>query len=129
MATTPTNTTSAKLRKPAPRKPAARKRPRAGAASSSTSRASSAINAGYAERAVLIPLGAALIARDRVLSGVNELAGLSPSKAQSHLRRFERRGYTARNRFEREVRKTRVRFERELRQRRQEIERKVTNLV
>jgi O-phosphoseryl-tRNA(Sec) selenium transferase, SepSecS len=77
----------------------------------------------YAERAVLIPVGAALIARDRVVSGVSDTISTvsSTTKAQQQLRKFERRGVTARKRLEREVRKTRVRVERELRQRRREI--------
>ena len=84
----------------------------------------------YAERAVLIPVGAALTARDRVISGVNEAISSysSPTRAQAQLRRFERRGATARKRLEREVRKARVRVERELRQRRREIEKTVTDL-
>jgi len=77
----------------------------------------------YAERAVLIPVGVALTARDRVLSTVTDTISTysSPSKAQAQLRRFERRGATARNRLEREVRKARVRVERKLRQRRREF--------
>jgi hypothetical protein len=84
----------------------------------------------YAERAVLIPVGAALIARDRVVSTVSGTISSysSPSKTQQQLRRFERRGVTARNRLEREVRKARVRFERELRQRRRVIERSVGDI-
>ena len=84
----------------------------------------------YAERAVLIPVGAALIVRDRVLSNLNHTISSysSPSRAQAQLRRFERRGATARNRLEREVRKTRVRVERELRQRRRVIEKTVNEL-
>jgi hypothetical protein len=84
----------------------------------------------YAERAVLIPVGVALTARDRVLSSVNDAVSTysSTSKAQAQLRRFERRGATARKRLEREVRKTRVRVERELRQRRREIEKTVNGL-
>ncbi len=84
----------------------------------------------YAERAVLIQVGAALIARDRFVESVNDTISSyrSTSKAQAQLRRFERRGVTARNRIEREVRKTRVRVERELRQRRREIERTVNDL-
>jgi prefoldin subunit 5 len=80
----------------------------------------------YAERAVLIPVGAALIARDRVVSSVNDVISSysSPSKAQVQLRKFERRGSTARNRLEREVRKTRTRVERELRQRRNELDKR-----
>ncbi len=84
----------------------------------------------YAERALLIPVGVALTARDKVVSGVNDTISSysSTSKAQAQLRRFERRGATARNRLEREVRKARVRVERELRQRRREIEKTVGDL-
>ena len=85
----------------------------------------------YAERAVLIPVGAALIVRDRVVTGVSDTVSnySSTSKAQAQLRRFERRGITARNRLEREVRKARVRVERELRQRRRVIETTVNDTV
>jgi len=84
----------------------------------------------YAERAVLIPVGAALIARDRVVTGVSDTVSnySSTTKAQAQLRRFERRGITARKRLEREVRKARVRVERELRQRRRVIETAVSDL-
>jgi hypothetical protein len=84
----------------------------------------------YAERAVLIPVGAALIARDRIVSTVNDTVSIyaSPKKTQAQLRKFERRGVTARNRLEREVRKARVRVERELRQRRRVIESTVSDL-
>jgi hypothetical protein len=84
----------------------------------------------YTERAVLIPVGAALIARDRVVSSVNDVVASygSTAKAQAQLRRFERRGTTARNRLEREVRKARVRVERELRERRRDLEQTVTTL-
>ena len=44
----------------------------------------------------------------------------STSRAQAQLRKFERRGVTARKRLEREVRKARTSVERELRKRRQE---------
>lgn len=81
----------------------------------------------YAERAVLIPVGAALIARERVLASVNDTfeSYSTSAKANAQLRRFERRGNTARNRVERELRKTRVRFEREVRQTRGRVEREV----
>ena len=84
----------------------------------------------YAERAVLIPVGAALIARDRVVSSVSDTLSTysSSTKTQAQLRRFERRGITARNRLEREVRKARVRVERELRQRRRVVESRVNDL-
>jgi hypothetical protein len=95
-----------------------------------TTRETGGVFGDYAERAVLIPVGAALIARDRVVSSVNDTISTysSPSKTQAQLRRFERRGATARNRLEREVRKARVRVERELRQRRRKVEKKVSDL-
>ena len=85
----------------------------------------------YAERAVLIPVGAALIARDRVVSSVTDTLSSysSPSRAQAQLRKFERRGATARKRLEREVRKTRVRVERDLRQRRKAIEKSYSDTI
>jgi hypothetical protein len=84
----------------------------------------------YAERALLIPVGAALVARDKVVSTVSDTISTysSSSKTQAQLRRFERRGATARNRLEREMRKARVRVERELRQRRRVIEKSVNDL-
>ncbi|HTU77345.1 MAG TPA: hypothetical protein VMF09_01140 [Solirubrobacteraceae bacterium] len=84
----------------------------------------------YAERAVLIPVGAWLVARDRVVESVSDTLSTygSTTKTRAQLRRFERRGATARNRLEREVRKARVRVERELRQRRRRIEKSVNEL-
>lgn len=84
-----------------------------------------------AERAVLIPVGAALTATDRVTEAVADLARVygKPDTAQKRLerdlRRFERRGSTARNRVERQLKRTRTRVERELRQRRNRVERVV----
>ena len=81
-----------------------------------------------AERAVLIPFGAALTARDAVVEATKPYtAGRESAEKElekvgkrvaTNLRKFERRGNTARNRAVREVKKTRTRFERELRQRR-----------
>ncbi len=102
--------------------------PRATATRRATATASPATRVGdYAERAVLIPVGAVLIARERVATGVSDAISScsSPSRAQTQLRKFERRGATARNRLEREVRKTRTRVERELRQRRRELDRRL----
>ena len=84
----------------------------------------------YAERAMLIQVGAALMARERVVSGVSDTVSRysSTSKAKAQLRRFERRGATARNRLEREVRKVRVRVEREVRQRRRELKNTVSGI-
>jgi hypothetical protein len=136
--TTPAN--SAKTRRPAAPKSAARakttKRATTSASTASNSSASAkrsaqAVKSGtvtsYAERAVLIPVGAALIAREQVLARVNDTLDnyATPSKANAQLRKFERRGNTARNRLEREVRKTRVRVEREVRQTRGRVQREV----
>ena len=95
-------------------------------ATTAGTRSTTALAGDYAERAVLIPVGAALTARDRVVASVNEVVSSysSPAKAQTQLRKFERRGSTARNRLEREVRKTRTRVERELRERRRELDRR-----
>jgi hypothetical protein len=96
------------------------------AAARPVSRSTTVLAGDYAERAVLIPVGVALTARDRVVAGVGEVISSysTPNKAQTQLRKFERRGATARNRLEREVRKTRTRVERELRQRRNELDRR-----
>jgi hypothetical protein len=135
--TTPASS-SAKTRRPTAPKSAARAKTtkRASTSTSSNSNASARRSAraikndtvsSYAERAVLIPVGAALIAREQVLARVNDTIGnySTPSKANAQLRKFERRGSTARNRLEREVRKTRVRVEREVRQTRGRVEREV----
>jgi hypothetical protein len=80
-----------------------------------------------AERAVLVPVGASLLVRDNLVSTVKGLATTYSSRAnlERELKRYERRGATARNRFERQVRKSRTKFERELRQRRTRVERTV----
>jgi hypothetical protein len=88
-----------------------------------------------AERALLIPVGAALEARDAVIdvtkpyvdgreSAEKEFKGLQ-KRVGTSLRKFERRGSTARNRAVREVKRTRTRVERELRQRRNKAVRTV----
>ena len=79
----------------------------------------------FAERAVLVPVGASLLARDNLVSTILGFATKYRTRAgvERELKRYERRGATARNRFERQVRKTRTRFERELRQRRTRVER------
>ena len=80
-----------------------------------------------AERAVLVPVGASLVAGDNLVSTVKGFATKYRTRAsvERELRRYERRGATARNRFERQVRRTRTKFERELRQRRSRVERTV----
>jgi hypothetical protein len=62
---------------------------------------------------VLIPVGAALEARDRVADLVTTTR--SRSALEKQLRRFERRGGSARTQLEREVRRTRTRLERQTR--------------
>jgi hypothetical protein len=92
----------------------------------------------YAERAVLIPVGAALVVRDNVIATVDELRtslatrekaekelAAQRKRLESDLKRFERRGRTERNRVERRVKKARTRVERELRQRRTRVEREI----
>src|SRR5437588_4674172 len=109
MPTSTTTPSKAKTtrRKPA-RKPAARKTARAKAArtrashqtgaairqSQTATRETTDAFGDYAERAVLIPVGAALVARDRVVSTVSGAFSTysSSSKTQAQLRRFERRG-------------------------------------
>jgi hypothetical protein len=80
-----------------------------------------------AERAVLVPVGASLLAQENLVSTVRGLATRYSTRAgvERELKRYERRGATARNRFERQVSKTRTRFERELRHRRTTIQRSV----
>src|SRR5690349_5387542 len=78
-----------------------------------------------AERAVLVPVGAGLLASDNLVSTVRGLASKYRTRParERELKRYERRGATARNRFERQVRRAHTRFERELRQRRSLVER------
>lgn len=80
-----------------------------------------------AERAVLVPVGASLLASDNLVSTVKGLASKYSTRSnfERELKRYERRGATARNRFERQVRRARTRFERELRQRRSLVEKTV----
>jgi hypothetical protein len=83
-----------------------------------------------AERAALTYLGATLVARDNVVEFVDTYSNRNKlqREVEKRLKRFERRGTTARNRFEREVKKTRTKLERELRQRTNRVERDVQAL-
>jgi hypothetical protein len=128
MPTAPPSPKAPKAAAKAARKPAAAKAASAKRTSATTSRTTTPPN--YAERAVLIPVGAALIARDRVVESVTDTLSTygSTTKTQAQLRRFERRATTARNRLEREVRKARVRVERDVRQRRRSIESTLSEL-
>ncbi|MHB8491376.1 MAG: hypothetical protein ACYDA6_04060 [Solirubrobacteraceae bacterium] len=110
----------------------ARKRPGGGPAAPAGGTPRRAVRKGsaqasdYAERAVLIPVGAALIARERVARRVGDALSTfsSQSGIEAELRRFERRGATARTGLEREVRKARRRVERDVRQRRRALDRR-----
>jgi hypothetical protein len=82
-----------------------------------------------AERAVLVPVGASLVARDNLVATVKDLTTKYRTRTglERELKRYERRGVTARNRFERQMvrqmRRTRTRVERELRLRRNRVQR------
>jgi hypothetical protein len=80
--------------------------------------------AGYAGRAVTIPVGAALVAHDNVAATAARYSSLDKVEREmrarrrridAELRRFERRGETARARVERELRESRSRVRRDLR--------------
>lgn len=112
--------TSAKTRSTASRRTTAR------ATRSSTRPATRAARAQLlAERAVLIPVGAALEARDRVAGTVDAVVTTTRSRRalERQLKRFERRGGGARTQLEREVRRTRTRLERQTRTARRGLER------
>ncbi|MCW3040883.1 MAG: hypothetical protein JWM31_2788 [Solirubrobacterales bacterium] len=89
----------------------------------------------YAEKAVLIPVGAALLARDRVTGTIDDLTAKYGSKEAAQkqfdalvkelsadLKKAEKRGATARTKAERELKKNRTKVERELRTRRAKAE-------
>ena len=76
-----------------------------------------------AEKAVLVPVGVALVARDEVVATFEDLRSSygSTANAKQELRRFERRGSSAVKGIERDAKKTRTRVERERRQRRSRL--------
>ena len=115
-----TTATTPKKRAPAKRKPAAKTRATAArATATSSTRPATRVERAQqlAERAVLIPVGAALEARDRVADTVGGLVTTTRSRTalEKQLKRFERRGGSARTQLEREVRRTRTRLERQTR--------------
>ncbi len=73
--------------------------------------------AEVAEKSVLVPVGAALIARERVASALDELRASysTRTKARNELRRFERRGTKALQSLGRDAKKTRERVEKDIR--------------
>ncbi|MDX6683115.1 MAG: hypothetical protein QOG94_3154, partial [Solirubrobacteraceae bacterium] len=84
-----------------------------------------------AEKAVLVPVGAALISRDHALAAVDELRATysTRTKTKNELRRFERRGTSALKSLERDAKKTRDRIGRELRLGRTRVERDVRSII
>jgi hypothetical protein len=144
MAETTTTTTTA--RKPAKRRSTARKSPSAATArrqrtiarnetrdaaqaQAKAAKTTAAQGRNVAERAALVYVGATLEARDRIVGLAGELVSRFGSRASAErevgkdIRRFERRGTTARNQLERDVKKARTRLERQLRTRRRDAER------
>ena len=83
--------------------------------------------ADMAEKAVLVPMGATLVARDRVAATIHEIRKTynTRTKAENQLRRFERRGSSAFKGLERDAKKARTRLERELRERRADVEKEL----
>ena len=83
-----------------------------------------------AERAVLVPVGAGLLASDNLVSTVKGFASKYRTRTnlERELKRYERRGVTARNRFERQVRRARTRVERDLRQNRRRVGRELISV-
>src|SRR5438105_14393517 len=109
------------------RKSTAARKPAASTSTSTQPRTSVEQAQLLAERAVLVPVGASLLVRDNLVSTVKGLVTRYRTRTgfERELKRYERRGVTARNRCERQVRRSRVRFERQLRQRRSLVERTV----
>ena len=86
------------------------------------------------ERAVNVPVGAALTAADRVNEIVEPLTNTEGrerelksmrTRVERQLNKYERRGGTARRKATQRVRKTRNRVERQLKQRRRSVETQV----
>jgi hypothetical protein len=104
----------------------------AASAQTKAAKVTAAQGRNVAERAGLVYVGATLEARDRVLGLATDLVDRFGSRATAErevkkdIRRFERRGNTARNQLERDVRKARTRLEREVRTRRRDAERVLT---
>ncbi len=123
---TPRKTTAAR-KTTTTRKTTAARRPRASTTTSTLPKTQVGQAQQLAERVLLVPVGASLLARDNLVSTVKDFATKYRTRAsfERELKRYERRGVTARNRFERQVRKTRTQVEREVRQRRTRVERTV----
>lgn len=123
---TPDTTTAAKPK----RRATAKRKPRAAASRTTSTRPATRSERAQqlAERAVLIPVGVALEARDRVAGTIDELVTTTRSRRalERQLKRFEHRGGSARTQLEREVRRTRTRLERQTRTARRGFDRQRT---
>jgi hypothetical protein len=93
----------------------------------------------YAEKAVLVQVGAALVARDAVTDAVEGLRSSLGSRAQAEkelqvrrrrleaeIKRFERRGTTARTRVERDLKQRRTQIERDVKALRTDVGKQVS---
>jgi hypothetical protein len=139
--TTATKRSTAAKKASAPRRRTATKRTTTRATTRSATRTAQAVAPktpvervqSYAEKAVVIPVGAALVARDNLIATVEDLRGryATVEAAQrtigADLKKFERRGTRARKNVEREMRKARTRLERTLRQNRRRARRQATS--
>jgi hypothetical protein len=81
------------------------------------------VGAGYEARDRVVGIAGELVNRYGSRTAVEKEIKRSRRDVESDLKKFERRGNTARNQLERDVRKTRTRLERQLRTRRRDAER------
>jgi hypothetical protein len=110
---------------PRARKPASTSRPAASAAETAQPQAQTTVQQvqHVAERVILVPVGAGLVVRDDIRGLVTRYgtrAGL-----EREIKRYEKRGNTARTRAERRLRQRRTRIERAVKQNRRRVEREV----
>jgi hypothetical protein len=109
---------------------ASKARTNAARATANEAKSGAALVGTYAEKAVLVPVGAALSASDRVVEIVTELIDTysTRKKTEAQLKRFERRGVGVRTRVEQEARKARQRAAHEVGLRRRSVEKGVSEL-
>ena len=123
-----TSTSTASGRKPAStRKTAAARKPAASTTTSTNRRRRSSRSRRSPSASSWCPSARASWRATTLFRASRGIATKYRTRAalEREIKRYERRGVTARNRFERQVRKTRTKFERELRQRRSRVERTV----
>ena len=87
--------------------------------------------ADLAEKAFVVPVGATLVARDKVVEAYEELRSTysTRKKAEAQLKRFERRGTNVLRPIVRDAKKTRARVEKELRYGRERLGKDVRIIV